>query len=115
MSRHCLMVVAVSLAAGLVGCAHCDTCDDFPTPAMGPYNGMPSYVGATAVPAESPAPAAVSPEPTETQPAPPGGEAGPFTPPPSLTAPYPPSGFGTAPETLPESPPTAPGNPTPNP
>ena len=30
MSRSRLLLVAVALAAGDVGCAHCDTCDDFP-------------------------------------------------------------------------------------
>ena len=32
MSRMSLMLVAAAVAAGVVGCAQCDTCDDFPAP-----------------------------------------------------------------------------------
>ena len=35
MGRISLLLVAVALVAGAVGCAHCDTCDDFPTPCVG--------------------------------------------------------------------------------
>ena len=41
MSRISLLVVAVAVAAGVVGCAQCDTCDDFPTPCIGPNCGQP--------------------------------------------------------------------------
>ncbi len=44
MTRISLMV-AVAMAAGVVGCAHCDTCDDFPAPCAGPNCGPSS--GAT--------------------------------------------------------------------
>ncbi len=30
---------ALILAAGVAGCAHCDTCDDFPVPCTGPGCG----------------------------------------------------------------------------
>ena len=39
MSRISLMMVAVAVAAGVVGCAQCDTCDDFPAPCTGPNCG----------------------------------------------------------------------------
>ena len=46
MSRISLLLVAAAVAAGVVGCAQCDTCDDFPTPCNGPNcvggYGMPS-------------------------------------------------------------------------
>lgn len=41
MSRPSLLVLAASAAAFAVGCAHCDTCDDFPAPCTGPYCGHP--------------------------------------------------------------------------
>jgi hypothetical protein len=39
MPRSSLLLVAAALAAGTIGCAHCDTCDDFPTPCTGPNCG----------------------------------------------------------------------------
>ena len=45
MSRPSLLVLAASAAAIAVGCAHCDTCDDFPAPCTGPNCGYP-YQGA---------------------------------------------------------------------
>ena len=39
MSRISLMLVAVAVATGVVGCAQCDTCDDFPAPCTGPNCG----------------------------------------------------------------------------
>ena len=50
MSRISLLV-AVAVAAGVVGCAQCDTCDDFPVPCTGPNcgqlmpGGVPGYFG----------------------------------------------------------------------
>jgi hypothetical protein len=50
MSRICLLM-AVAVAAGVVGCAQCDTCDDFPAPCVGPNcgqlmpGGLPGYFG----------------------------------------------------------------------
>ncbi|HWE40166.1 MAG TPA: hypothetical protein VG406_26680 [Isosphaeraceae bacterium] len=43
MARTGLLVLATALAAGTVGCAHCDICDDFPAPCNGPgcYGGAP--------------------------------------------------------------------------
>lgn len=41
MSRPSLLVLAASMAAVAVGCAHCDTCDDFPAPCTGPNCGYP--------------------------------------------------------------------------
>jgi hypothetical protein len=40
MSRISLLLVAASVAAGVVGCAQCDTCDDFPAPCTGPNCGQ---------------------------------------------------------------------------
>ena len=34
------LVVAASLASAVVGCAQCDTCDDFPAPCRGPNCGQ---------------------------------------------------------------------------
>lgn len=33
-SRHLVMAVLIG-SAGAIGCAHCDTCDEFPTPCLG--------------------------------------------------------------------------------
>ncbi len=41
MPRPRQLVLAASLAAFAVGCAHCDTCDDFPAPCTGPNCGYP--------------------------------------------------------------------------
>jgi hypothetical protein len=43
MSRSSLLLVAAALAAGGSGCAHCDTCDDFPAPCTGPNCGYQGY------------------------------------------------------------------------
>ena len=43
MSRSSLLLVAAALAAGGFGCAHCDTCDDFPAPCTGPNCGFQGY------------------------------------------------------------------------
>jgi hypothetical protein len=40
MSRISLLLVAAVVAAGVVGCAQCDTCDDFPAPCTGPNCGQ---------------------------------------------------------------------------
>ena len=40
MSRISLLLVAAAVAAGVVGCAQCDTCDDFPAPCTGPNCGQ---------------------------------------------------------------------------
>ena len=40
MSRISLLLVAVAVSAGAVGCAQCDTCDDFPAPCVGPNCGQ---------------------------------------------------------------------------
>jgi hypothetical protein len=39
MTRLNAVLVAAGLAVGAVGCAHCDTCDDFPAPCVGPNCG----------------------------------------------------------------------------
>ena len=39
MSRISLLLVAAAVAGGVVGCAQCDTCDDFPAPCTGPNCG----------------------------------------------------------------------------
>ncbi|WP_435020702.1 hypothetical protein TA3x_001973 [Tundrisphaera sp. TA3] len=33
------LVLAAAVASGVVGCAQCDTCDDFPAPCTGPNCG----------------------------------------------------------------------------
>jgi hypothetical protein len=35
MARWNLLMAAATVAAGTIGCAHCDTCDDFPVPCVG--------------------------------------------------------------------------------
>ena len=51
MSRLSTMLLAGSLALAGVGCTHCDTCDDFPTPCTGPNcGGMAGYGTYTDVP-----------------------------------------------------------------
>ena len=40
MSRTSLLLAAFTLAAGMTGCTHCDTCDDFPAPCNGPNCGF---------------------------------------------------------------------------
>lgn len=35
MTRNCLLLLVASATLALAGCAHCDTCDDFPTPCQG--------------------------------------------------------------------------------
>ncbi len=102
-------VMVVMLATGLAGCAsghwpsiahfsiwHCDTCDDFPTPAYGPgYSMMPgTYTGPPSVgsngsggPAASTSPAAATGAPAAAAPAAPLAPAGTSTTPPSLPTP----------------------------
>jgi hypothetical protein len=63
MSRLSLLVASAALGLAAVGCAHCDTCDDFPAPCNGPNCGMTSGYGmsgpqtapTTAAPAQPPA------------------------------------------------------------
>ncbi len=50
MSRLYLLLLAATVGVGYVGCAQCDTCDDFPAPCTGPNcgqnaGGIPSYLG----------------------------------------------------------------------
>src|SRR4051794_27197188 len=48
MSRSSLLLAATAVVAGAIGCAHCDTCDDFPGPCTGPncgYSGPPPGPG----------------------------------------------------------------------
>jgi hypothetical protein len=117
MSRYTLLLLAGSLTAmaGAVGCTHCDTCDDFPTPCSGPNCGLQGYVpygtDAAAGPGyQSPAPAATPPAGDATQSAPSTGDVpstGPFGTPSAPEAnPTP----GAASPTKPDSPPTAPEN-----
>ena len=72
MTRFCLLLVGVALAAGS-GCAQCDTCDDFPAPCTGPncgqnmyatggfipptQDGLPAGAARTTIPADDAAPA----------------------------------------------------------
>jgi hypothetical protein len=68
MTRSRMLAVAMGLAVGAVGCAHCDTCDDFPAPCIGGNCGgmggpMPGMAMApmTSEPAAAPAPSAPAP------------------------------------------------------
>jgi hypothetical protein len=49
MLRLSALLVAAGLSFVAVGCAQCDTCDDFPAPCTGPNcpggSGMPSQAG----------------------------------------------------------------------
>lgn len=58
MSRSRLLAAwVVAVAAAATGCAHCDTCDDFPAPCLsgncggGFYGPAPTYVEGPAAPA----------------------------------------------------------------
>ena len=83
MSRTSLLLAAFTLAAGMTGCTHCDTCDDFPTPCTGPNCGFrggpvggtvvhtgPPIVAGPSAPVEM-APGAPSSTPDSSAPAPP--------------------------------------------
>ena len=48
MSRISLLVTLV-VAGGFVGCAQCDTCDDFPAPCVGPNCGQNMAYGPPAL------------------------------------------------------------------
>lgn len=119
MSRSKLLVVAFALGVGGIGCAHCTTCDEFPTscaagglgyaptgaiaagPSSGPYV-VDGPILDYAVPSDSPlqaapAPSTMTPSPTL--------QPGPFTPPtPSAPAERP----TDPPPSLPTEVPTAP-------
>lgn len=41
MLRFNLLAAVALLAAGVTGCTHCDTCDDFPVPCVGHNTGVP--------------------------------------------------------------------------
>src|SRR4051794_10141734 len=94
MSRTSLLLAAFTLAAGMTGCTHCDTCDDFPAPCNGPncgfrggpvggtivHTGPPTVAGPSApvgtapgAPSSTPetsAPSSALPEPPSTTPPP---------------------------------------------
>jgi hypothetical protein len=70
MLRFGLVLMAVALTAGALGCTHCDTCDDFPTPCVGfncGYPGHPAPSGTYTAPSMGvvgpPAPAEAAPAP----------------------------------------------------
>jgi hypothetical protein len=107
MSRFSLLLVSGLVAAGLIGCTQCDTCDDFPTPCTGPncgYQGPPGMPGG--YPPVSTGP--MAPGPADVAPPP----AAPSSAPPSSA---PPAG-APAPPPLPDTNPSPPANPVnPNP
>lgn len=84
MSRTSLLLAAFTLAAGVTGCTHCDTCDDFPTPCTGPncgfrggpvggtvvHTGPPIVAGPSAPAAAAPGPPSSSPSSSASAPAP---------------------------------------------
>ena len=95
MSRTSLLLAAFTLAAGMTGCTHCDTCDDFPTPCTGPNCGFrggpvggtvvhtgPPIVAGPSAPVET-APGAPSSTPDSSAPSRPCPTPLPPTPPPS--------------------------------
>jgi hypothetical protein len=54
------LVLAAAVAASVVGCAHCDTCDDFPAPCSGPdcgHHAAPPGFAAPTMTYSAPAPA----------------------------------------------------------
>ena len=63
MSRLSSLLVAAGLAAGTVGCAQCDTCDDFPAPCIGPNCGVAGAYGGSGSSrsSSSPGPAQMTP------------------------------------------------------
>jgi hypothetical protein len=100
MSRISLLLVAAAVAAGVVGCAQCDTCDDFPAPCTGPNCGqnqpgvldyMPpgpgQPAGSGAPPSNAPGgtPMSDSAGPAPTAPAPTPATPSPTTPPPAVS------------------------------
>jgi hypothetical protein len=99
-------VMVVMLATGLAGCAsghwpsiahfsiwHCDTCDDFPTPAYGPgYSMMPgTYTGPPTLNASTPGGAAGSAPAGTPVPSTPAGATAPSAPAATTTPPTPPT------------------------
>jgi hypothetical protein len=94
MLRLSALLVAAGLSIVAVGCAQCDTCDDFPAPCNGPncpgaYGmGMPSQTGAVTYSSPTGAPG----DATEVLP-PPSSPAGSGSTPPPPTSP----GTGTVP------------------
>ncbi len=83
------LLVAIGVMASAVGCAQCDTCDDFPAPCVGPNCGgntyaPPGYLAPTmdqSAPMQGPANAPAA-QPADDQA--PGGPAAPATPSPSV-------------------------------
>ncbi|GAC1341313.1 MAG: hypothetical protein NVSMB14_06600 [Isosphaeraceae bacterium] len=105
MPRSNLLPLVALLAAGVVGCAHCDICDDFPAPCTGPGCYTGGAPGAPMmVPAGAPVPvsnaAAGAPGPVISN----RNSAGPAMPPPAVDVP-PPANAATEP-----SPPPADSN-----
>ncbi|MDR3632598.1 MAG: hypothetical protein P4L84_02110 [Isosphaeraceae bacterium] len=86
MLRFSLLVAVTLLAAGVTGCTHCDTCDDFPVPCVGHNTGVPvasaeSYTLNVGGPQSTIVTNPTAPAPTvSSTPAPPTGP-GPFQPP----------------------------------
>lgn len=98
MSRPGRLAAALALAltaSGALGCAHCDTCDDFPAPCLGGDclgGGPPPMVGSpvAAGPAVESAPVISTPAPASAQPGPfsaPAGGAADSPPAPGLPGP----------------------------
>ncbi len=119
MTRLSAVLMAAGLAAGAVGCAHCDTCDDFPTPCVGPNcgggpmgvyamaSGPVSYTAPAGTVTSAPAGAQLGPVNDSAGPVPPAPGAG-STP---AAAPPTPSPFESKPSTPSPTPPL-PGEPT---
>jgi hypothetical protein len=94
------LLVAVTVAAGVVGCAQCDTCDDFPAPGASNY-GMPYGVPAAM---SDPGGSQGAPVTGPSTPASPTGDAAgaaPVAPADSGPPAVPPAGSGAAPATPP--------------
>jgi hypothetical protein len=54
MSFRTRVLIAGALVSGIVGCAHCDTCDDFPGNCVGGACGNQVYATGTTVAVDAP-------------------------------------------------------------
>lgn len=70
------LAIAMGLAAGAIGCAHCDTCDDFPAPCLGGNCGSEPVM---AGPTMAMGPAILEAAPLTSAPAAPSNGPGPFS------------------------------------
>lgn len=113
MFRKGLPASAVVLFLSIAGCTHCDTCDDFPTPCLGPNcggTGGGSYTAPVAPVNGYAAQPGMSPIDSSNAVAEPAMSVPPSTQPPESSGAY-----GSVRSALPEGPPSIPAAPTPTP